>query len=133
MARTNKHHETPPKSIKSADKYKHAGIKANPHSIKQSGQRIKTPETATAKKTALNGNQPAKSAVKQAAKATEKGAAKLTKAAEKAAVSAVKSIGALLGGSVGLVAVLLVVIVLAAGLLLSPLGIFFSSDAGGDV
>lgn len=48
-------------------------------------------------------------------------------------VSAVKSIGALLGSSAGLVAVLLVMIVLAAGLLLSPLGIFFSGDAGGDV
>ena len=94
---------------------------------------MKTPETATAKKTALNGNQPAKSAAKRTAKATKEGAAKLAKAAEKAAVSAVKSIGALLGGSAGLVAVLLVVIVLAAGLLLSPLGIFFSGDAGGEV
>ena len=127
------HHEAPPKVIKSADKYKHAGIKANPHFIKQSGQRIKTPETATAKKTALNGNQPAKSAAKRTAKATKEGTAKLAKAAEKAAVSAIKSIGALLGGSAGLVAVLLVVIILAAGLLLSPLGIFFSSDTGGDV
>ena len=127
------HHEAPPKSIKSADKYKHAGIKANPHSIKQAGQKVKTPEAATAKKTALTNNQPAKSAAKQAAKATKEGTAKLAKAAEKAVVSAIKSIGALLGGSAGLVAVLLVVIVLAAGLLLSPLGIFFSSDAGGDV
>ena len=127
------HHEAPPKSIKSADKYKHAGIKGNPHTVKQSGRRVKTPETATAKKIALNSNHPARSAAKQAAKATKKGTAKLAKAAEKAAISAVKSIGALLGGSAGLVAVLLVVIVLAAGLLLSPLGIFFSGDAGGDV
>ena len=127
------HHEAPPKSIKSADKYKHAGIKGNPHTVKQSGRRVKTPETATAKKIALNSNHPARSAAKQAAKATKKGTAKLAKAVEKAAVSAVKSIGALLGSSAGLVAVLLVVIVLAAGLLLSPLGIFFSGDADGDV
>ena len=127
------HHAAPPKSIKSADKYKHAGINGNPHTVKQAGRRVKTPETATAKKTALKSSQPAKSAAKQAAKATKKGTAKLAKAVEKAAVSAVKSIGALLGGSAGLVAVLLVVIVLAAGLLLSPLGIFFSGDADGDV
>ena len=127
------HHEAPPKVIKSADKYKHAGIKGNPHTVKQAGRRVKTPETATAKKTALKSSQPAKSAAKQAAKATKKGTAKLAKAVEKAAVSAVKSIGALLGSSAGLVAVLLVVIVLAAVLLLSPLGIFFSGDAGGDV
>lgn len=127
------HHEAPPKVIKSADKYKHAGIKGNPHTVKQAGRRVKTPETATAKKTALKSSQPAKSAAKQAAKATKKGTAKLAKAVEKAAVSAVKSIGALLGSSAGLVAVLLVVIVLAAGLLLSPLGIFFSGDADGDV
>ena len=127
------HHEAPPKAIKSADKYKYAGIKGNPHTVKQAGRRVKTPETATAKKTALKSSQPAQSAAKQAAKATKKGTAKLAKAVEKAAVSAVKSIGALLGGSAGLVAVLLVVIVLAAGLLLSPLGIFFSSDAGGNV
>ena len=127
------HHEAPPKAIKSADKYKHAGIKGNPHTVKQAGRRVKTPETSTAKKTALSKNQPTKSAAKQAAKATKKGTAKLAKAVEKAAVSAVKSIGALLGGSAGLVAVLLVVIVLAAGLLLSPLGIYFSSDAGGNV
>ena len=127
------YHEPLPKTIKSADKYKHVGIKGNPHTVKQAGRRVKTPETATAKKTALKSNQPAKSAANQAAKATRKGTAKLIKAAEKAAVSAVKSIGALLGGSAGLVAVLLVVIVLAAGLLLSPLGIFFSGDAGGDV
>ena len=127
------HHEAPPKSIKSADKCKHAGIKGNPHTVKQAGRRVKTPETSTAKKTALTKNQPTKSAAKQAAKATKKGTAKLAKAVEKAVVSAVKSIGALLGGSAGLVAVLLVVIVLAAGLLLSPLGIFFSGDAGGDV
>ena len=125
--------EAPPKAIKSADKYKHAGIKVNPHTVKQAGRRVKTPETATAKKTVLTNNQPAKSAAKQAAKATKKEATKLAKAVEKAAVSAVKSIGALLGGSAGLVAMLLVVIVLAAGLLLSPLGIFFSGDAGGDV
>ena len=127
------HHEAPPKAIKSADKYKHAGINGNPHTVKQAGRRVKTPEAATAKKTALKSSQPAQSAAKQAAKATKEGAAKLAKAAEKAAVSAVKSIGALLGGSAGLVAVLLVVIVLAAGLLLSPLGIFFSGDADGDV
>ena len=127
------YHEAPPKAIKSADKYKHAGIKGNPHTVKQAGRRVKTPEAATAKKTALKSSQPAKSAAKQAAKATKKGTAKLAKAVEKAAVSAVKSIGALLGGSAGLVAVLLVVIVLAAGLLLSPLGIFFSGDADGDV
>ena len=127
------HHEVPPKAIKSADKYKHTGIKANPHSVKQVGQKVKTPEAATAKKTALKSSQPAKSAAKQATKTIKKGTAKLIKAAEKAAISAVKSIGALLGGSAGLVAVLLVVIVLAAGLLLSPLGIFFSSDAGGEV
>ena len=127
------HHEAPPKAIKSADKYKHTGIKANPHSVKQVGQKVKTPEAATTKKTALKSSQPAQSAAKQAAKATKKGTAKLVKAAEKAAVSAVKSIGALLGSSAGLVAVLLVVIVLAAGLLLSPLGIFFSGDADGDV
>ena len=125
------HHEAPPKAIKSADKYKHAGINGNPHTVKQSGRRAKTPETA--KKTALTKNQPTKSAAKRTAKATKKGTAKLAKAVEKAAVSAVKSIGALLGGSAGLVAVLLVVIVLAAGLLLSPLGIFFSGDADGDV
>ena len=127
------HHEAPPKAIKSADKYKHAGIKGNPHTVKQAGRRVKTPERATAKKTALKSSQPAKSAAKQAVKATKKGTAKLAKAVEKAAVSAVKSIGALLGSSAGLVAVLLVVIVLAAGLLLSPLGIFFSGEAGGDV
>ena len=127
------HHEVPPKAIKSADKYKHTGIKGNPHTVKQAGRRVKTPEAATAKKTPLNSNQPARSAAKQAAKATKKGTAKLAKAVEKAAVSAVKSIGALLGSSAGLVAVLLVVIVLAAGLLLSPLGIFFSGEAGGDV
>lgn len=125
------HHEAPPKAIKSADKYKHAGIKGNPHTVKQSGRRAKTPETA--KKTALTNNWPAKSAAKRTAKVTKKGTAKLAKAVEKAAVSAVKSIGALLGGSTGLVAVLLVVIILAAGLLLSPLGIFFSGEAGGDV
>ena len=129
----NKHHETPPKSIKFADEYKHAGIKENPHTFKQAGRRVKTPEAATAKKTPLNSNQPARSAAKQATKTIKKGTAKLIKAAEKAAISAVKSIGALLGGSAGLVAVLLVVIVLAAGLLLSPLGIFFSGDAGGDL
>ena len=123
------HHEVPPKAIKFADKYKHAGIKGNPHTVKQAGRRMKTPEEATAKKTALKSPQPAKSAAKQAARATKEGTAKLAKAAEKAAVSAVKSIGALLGGSVGLVAVLLVVIVLAAGLLLSPLGIFFSGES----
>ena len=127
------HHEAPPQTIKSADKYKHAGIKANPHSIKQVGQKVKTPEAATAKKTALTNNQPVQSAAKRTAKAAKEGTAKLAKAAEKAAVSAVKSIGALLGGSAGLVAVLPVVIVLTAGLLLSPLGIFFSGDAGGDV
>ena len=107
------HHEVPPKAIKSADKYKHTGIKANPHSVKQVGQKVKTPEAATAKKTALKSSQPAKSAAKQATKTIKKGTAKLIKAAEKAAISAVKSIGALLGGSAGLVAVLLVVIVLA--------------------
>ena len=128
----NKHHEAPPQTIKSADKYKYAGIKENPHTVKQAGRRVKTPETARSKKTPLNSNQSAKSAAKQAAKATKKETAKLAKAVEKAAVSAAKSIGALLGGSAGLVAVLLVVIVLAAGLLLSPLGIF-SGDAGGDV
>ena len=127
------HHEVPPKAIKSADKYKHTGIKGNPHTVKQAGRRVKTPEAATAKKTALKSNQPAKSAAKRTAKAAKEGTAKLAKAVEKAAVSAVKSIGALLGGSTGLVAVLLVVIVLAAGLLLSPLGIFFSGDADGDV
>ena len=127
------HHAAPPKSIKSADKYKHAGINGNPRTVKQAGRRVKTPEASTAKKTALNKNQPAQSAAKRTAKATKKGTAKLAKAVEKAAVSAVKSIGALLGGSAGLVAALLVVIVLAAGLLLSPLGIFFSSDAGGNV
>ncbi len=127
------YHEPLPKTIKSADKYKHVGIKGNPHTVKQAGRRVKTPETATAKKTALKSNQPAKSAAKQTAKATKKGTAKLAKAVEKAAVSAVKSIGALLGGSAGLVAALLVVIVLAAGLLLSPLGIFFSGDAGEDL
>ena len=127
------HHAAPPKSIKSADKYKHAGINGNPRTVKQAGRRVKTPEASTAKKTALTKNQPTKSAAKQAAKATKKGTAKLAKAVEKAAVSAVKSIGALLGSSAGLVAVLLVVIVLAAGLLLSPLGIFFSGEAGGDV
>ena len=127
------YHEAPPKTIKSADKYKHVGIKENPHTVKQAGRRVKTPEAATAKKTVLTNNQPAKVAVKQTTKATKEGTAKLAKAVEKAAVSAVKGIGALLGGSAGLVAVLLVVIVLAAGLLLSPLGIFFSSDAGGEV
>ena len=120
--------KAPPKSIKSADQYKHSGVKDPPHTIKQTGQRVKSPETVKAKKPALNSNHPAKSAAKQTAKATKEGAAKLTKAVEKAAVSAVKSIGALLGGSAGLVAVLLVVIVLAAGLLLSPLGIFFSGE-----
>ena len=125
------HHEAPPKAIKSADKYKHAGIKGNPHTVKQSGRRAKTPETA--KKTALTNNWPAKSAAKRTAKVTKEGTTKLAKAVEKAAVSAVKSIGALLGSSAGLVAVLLAVIVLAAGLLLSPLGIFFSGDADGDV
>ena len=101
------HHEAPPKAIKSADKYKHAGIKENPHTVKQASRRVKTPETATAKKTALKSSQPVKSAANQAAKATKKGTAKLAKAAEKAAVSAVKSIGTLLGGSAGLVAVAL--------------------------
>ena len=125
--------KAPPKSIKSADQYKHAGVKDQPHTIKQAGQRVKTPEAVKAKKTALNSNHPAKSAAKQTAKATKESTAKVAKAAEKAAVSAVKSICALLGGSAGLVAVLLVVIVLAAGLLLSPLGIFFSGDADGDV
>ena len=133
QSRSAEHHEAPPKSIKSADKCKHAGIKENPHTVKQASRRVKTPETTTAKKTPLNSNQPAKSAAKRTAKAAKEGTAKLAKAVEKAAVSAVKSIGALLGGSAGLVAVLLVVIVLAAGLLLSPLGIFFSGDAGGDV
>ena len=127
------YHEPLPKAVKSADKYKHAGIKENPHTVKQAGRRVKTPEAATAKKTALTKNQPTKSAAKRTAKAAKEGTAKLAKAVEKAAVSAVKSIGALLGGSAGLVAVLLVVIVLAAGLLLSPLGIFFSGDGGGDV
>ena len=127
------HHEAPPKSIKSADKYKHTGIKGNPHTVKQAGRRVKTPETATAKKIALTKNQPAKSAAKRTAKVTKEGTTKLAKAVEKAAVSAVKSIGALLGGSTGLVAVLLVVIILAAGLLLSPLGIFFSGEADGDI
>ena len=122
-----------PKSIKSADQYKHSGVKDQPRTIKQTGQRVKSPEAVKAKKTALNSNHPAKSAAKQTAKATKESTAKVAKAAEKAAVSAVKSICALLGGSAGLVAVLLVVIVLAAGLLLSPLGIFFSGDAGGDV
>lgn len=130
---SNEHHEAPPKSIKSVDQYKHAGVKDQPHTIKWAGQRVKTPEAVKAKKPALNNNHPAKSAAKQTAKATKEGAAKLTKAVEKAAVSAVKSIGALLGGSAGLVAVLLVVIVLAAGLLLSPLGIFFSGDADGEI
>ena len=125
--------KAPSKSIKSADQYKHSGVKDQPHTIKQSGQRVKTPEAVKAKKPALNSSHPAKSAVKQAAKATKEGAAKLTKAAKKAAVSAIKSIGALLGGSAGLVAALLVVIILAAGLLLSPLGIFFSGDADGEI
>ena len=125
--------KAPPKSIKSADQYKHAGVKDQPHTIKQAGQRVKTPEAVKAKKTALNSNHPAKSAAKQTAKATKESTAKVAKAAEKAAVSAVKSICALLGGSTGLVAVLLVVIILAAGLLLSPLGIFFSGEADGDV
>ncbi len=133
QSRPAEYHETPPKAIKSADKYKHAGINENPHTVKQAGRRVKTPETATVKKTPLNSNHSAQSAAKRTAKATKEGTAKLVKAAEKAAVSAFKSIGALLGGSAGLVAVLLVVIVLAAGLLLSPLGIFFSGDAGGDV
>lgn len=127
------HHAAPPRGIKSADIYRRSGIKGNPHTVKQAGWHMKTPEAETAKKIALKSSQPARSAAKQAAKATKKGTAKLAKAVEKAAVSAVKSIGALLGGSAGLVAVLLVVIVLAAGLLLSPLGIFFSGDAGGDV
>ena len=48
------HHEAPPKAIKSADKYKHTGIKGNPHTVKQSGRRVKTPEAATAKKTPAN-------------------------------------------------------------------------------
>ena len=130
---SNDRHEAPPKSIKSADQYKHSGVKDQPRTIKQSGQRVKTPEAVKAKKPALNNNHPAKSAAKQTAKAAKEGAKKLTKAVEKADVSAVKSIAALLGGSAGLVAVLLVVIVLAAGLLLSPLGIFFSGDASGDV
>ena len=106
--------KAPPKSIKSADQYKHSGVKDQPRTIKQTGQRVKSPEAVKAKKPALNSNHPAKSAAKQTAKATKKGTAKLAKATEKAAVSAVKSIGALLGGSAGLVAVLLVVIVLAA-------------------
>lgn len=130
---SNEHHEAPPKSIKSVDQYKHSGVKDQPRTIKQTGQRVKSLEAVKAKKTALNSNPPAKSAAKRTAKATKKGTAKLAKAVEKAAVSAVKSIGALLGSSAGLVAVLLVVIVLAAGLLLSPLGIFFSGDADGDV
>ena len=125
--------EAPPRAIKSADKYRRSGIKGNPHTVKQAGRRVKTPEAETAKKIALKSSQPAKSAARRTAKATKEGTAKLAKAVEKAAVSAVKSLGALLGGSVGLVAVLLVVIVLAAGLLLSPLGIFFSGDSGGDV
>ena len=105
--------KAPPKSIKSADQYKHSGVKDQPRTIKQTGQRVKSPEAVKAKKPALNSNHPAKSAAKQTAKATKKGTAKLAKATEKAAVSAVKSIGALLGGSAGLVTVLLVVIVLA--------------------
>ena len=125
--------KAPPKSIKSADQYKHSGVKDQPRTIKQTGQRVKTPEAVKAKKPALDSSHPAKSAAKQTAKATKKGTAKLAKAVEKAAVSAVKSIGALLGGSAGLVAVLWVVIVFVTGLLLSPLGIFFSGDASGDV
>ena len=78
------HHEAPPKSIKSADKYKHTGIKANPHSVKQVGQKVKTPEAATAKKTALTNNWPAKSAAKRTAKVTKEGTTKLAKAVEKA-------------------------------------------------
>ena len=130
---SNDRHEAPPKSIKFADQYKHFGVKGQPHTIKQAGQRVKTPEAVKAKKPALNSNPLAKSAAKQTAKATKKGTAKLAKAAEKAAVSAVKSIGALLGGSAGLVAVLLVVIALASGLLLSPLGIFFAEDADSEI
>ena len=130
---SNEHHEALPKSIKSVDQYKYSGVKDQPRTIKQAGQRVKTPEAVKAKKPALNSNHPAKSAAKQTAKVTTEGTAKLAKAVEKAAVSAVKSIGALLGGSAGLVAVLLVVIVLAAGLLLSPLGIFFSGDADSEV
>ena len=130
---SNEHHEAPPKSIKSMDQYKHSGVKDQPHTIKQAGQRVKTPEAVKAEKTPLNSSHPAKSAAMRTAKAAKEGAAKLTKAVEKAAVSAAKSIGALLGGSAGLVAVLLVVIALASGLLLSPLGIFFSGDADGDV
>ena len=125
--------KAPPKSIKSADQYKHFGVKDQPRTIKQSGQRVKSLEAVKAKKPALNSSHPAKSAAKQTAQATKEGAAKLTKAVEKAAVSAVKSIAALLGGSAGLVAVLLVVIVLAAGLLLSPLGIFFAEDADSEI
>ena len=125
--------KAPPKSIKSADQYKSSGVKDQPRTIKQSGQRVKSLEAVKAKKPALNSSHPAKSAAKQTAKVTKEGAAKLTKAVEKAAVSAVKSIAALLGGSAGLVAVLLVVIVLAAGLLLSPLGIFFAEDADSEI
>ena len=130
---SNDRHEAPPKSIKSVDQYKHSGVKDQPRTIKQTGQRVKMPEAVKAKKTALNSNHPAKSAAKQTAKASKKGTEKLAKAVEKAAVSAIKSIGALLGGSAGLVAVLLVVIVLAAGLLLSPLGIFFAGDADSEI
>ena len=126
---SNDRHEAPSKSIKAADQYKHSGVKDQPRTIKQAGQRVKTSEAVKAKKTPLHSSHTAKSVAKQTAKATKEGAAKLTKAVEKAAVSAVKSIGALLGGSAGLVAVLLVVIVLAAGLLLSPLGIFFAGEA----
>ena len=58
----------------------------------------------------------------------------LVKAVAQAAVKAVHSIGAaLVGGMSGMLLVPLVVVLLLGGLLCSPLGIFFSGDADGDV
>ena len=81
-----------------------------------------------------------KSAAIQSAKAAAQTTTKaqrvqqLVKAVAQAMVKAAHSIeAALVGGMSGMLLVPLVVILLVGGLLSSPLGIFFSGDAGGDV
>ena len=59
--------------------------------------------------------------------ATAKGAAKAAEVAKKLTAS-VKNLGAVLGAGGGVIVAVTLVIILAAGLLCSPLGIFFSSE-----
>ena len=101
-------------------------------------QRQSTPRQILRQRAARQ--QARKSAAIQSAKAAAQSTTKaqrvqqLVKTVAQAAVKAVHSIGAaLVGGMSGMLLVPLVIVLLIGGLLLSPLGIFFSGDAGGDV